>query len=66
MFDLQALYLGTGVVATHADESAIDYIVDAGNGNGSFGDVGGENDAAGVSGFENALLIAHAESAMKG
>ena len=59
--DLQALHAFSRTPAADARDAAVDDAGDARDGERSFRDVGGEDEAALVAGIENALLVAEAE-----
>ena len=66
LFGDEALDLRLGVHAVDADFAGVDDGADAGEGDGGFGDVGGENDAAASAGGEDFLLVLEAEAGEEG
>ena len=56
-FDGQALRVGAGIVARQTCQARIDDVADAGDGQGSLGDVGGQHYAPAVPRSKYALLL---------
>ena len=65
-FDGEALDFGAGGVAGDSCEAGVDDEADAGDGEGGFGDVGGEDDAAMFGGFEDEFLLGGGEACEEG
>lgn len=64
--DGEAFGAAAGVVAGYAGEAGVDDEADAGDGEGGFGDVGGEDEFSLGGGLEDALLVGVGEAAEAG
>ncbi|QKK06685.1 MAG: hypothetical protein HND58_12015 [Planctomycetota bacterium] len=64
--DVEALHAGAGVVPVDSGEACVHDVVDAGDGHGSLGDVGREDDAAAFVGLEGAELVFGGEAGVEG